>query len=171
MHTAVQCDQSEALELLIKKGADVNIIMRDDSETTPLHFAVNLGHLECVRVLINNKADINMKDGRNTIPISHSIVHARLEILKYLLEQKAIVDLEALTLALRLKNLKVISLIMESFSLKDQMALLRDAVLEKNDFVINFFKFFLEKPLTVDGFNDLIKICSIPLMQIGLFKI
>lgn len=157
LHTAVQNDQSEAVELLIKKGADVNIKTRDGNEVTPLHFAVNLGYLECVRVLINNKADINMKDGNNTLPISHSIVHERSEVLKYLLEQKAIVDLDVLNLALRLNKLKVTKLIVDSFSLQDQMKLLRDAVIKKNYLVITFFKFCMEKLLSVDGFNDLIK--------------
>lgn len=50
----------ELAELLIKKGADVNV--KDKWDSTPLHYAAYYGGKEIVELLVNNGANIEAKD-------------------------------------------------------------------------------------------------------------
>ena len=58
MHEAANTGNKEIVELLIAKGADVNV-MRFDG--TPLHLAAVIGHKEIIEILIAKGADVNSK--------------------------------------------------------------------------------------------------------------
>ena len=60
----------EIAELLITKGADVNVNVNG---TTPLHIAAFNGHKEVAELLIANGADVNAKDEDGMTPLLHTI--------------------------------------------------------------------------------------------------
>ncbi len=62
--------QTEAVKLLLEKGADVNGRQRDGS--TSLHSAAFLGHVETVKLLLEKGADINLRknDGMTAIDVA-----------------------------------------------------------------------------------------------------
>ena len=65
LFTAVQVESIQAVEQAIAAGADVNA--KDDSNITPLLWAINNSHKEIVELLITKGADVNAKtDGGQT---------------------------------------------------------------------------------------------------------
>lgn len=64
---AALLDQTEAIELLIQKGADVNAKNRDGG--TPLHAAAFLGRTEAAELLIQKDADVNAKNNNGETPL------------------------------------------------------------------------------------------------------
>ena len=68
LHEAVSYDHKEIVELLIDKGAELNI--KDDDGVTPLHEAVvSIGQKDIIELLITNGADINAKTKRGSTPL------------------------------------------------------------------------------------------------------
>jgi len=65
---AVQHDAIPTVELLIKLGADVNII-QTDRKCSPLHLAASNNFLDVVKLLVGNKADVNIQDARGYTPL------------------------------------------------------------------------------------------------------
>ena len=47
------------MELLLKKGAAIDAL--NNGECSTLHVAVNKQHLDCVRVLLQHKANVNIQ--------------------------------------------------------------------------------------------------------------
>ena len=47
------------MELLLKKGAGIDAL--NNGECSTLHVAVNKQHLDCVRVLLLHKANVNIQ--------------------------------------------------------------------------------------------------------------
>ncbi|XCA36459.1 MAG: ankyrin repeat domain-containing protein [Wolbachia endosymbiont of Armadillidium vulgare] len=58
LHLVVEAGNKEAVEVLLNKGADVNMINRNGK--APLYYAARSGRKEIVDVLLNNRADVNM---------------------------------------------------------------------------------------------------------------
>ena len=56
---------------LLHEGADVN---RQDYryKDTPLHLAARYNYTEAVRLLLDNKADINLKNNKNKTPLDYA---------------------------------------------------------------------------------------------------
>ncbi|SVB09598.1 uncharacterized protein METZ01_LOCUS162452, partial [marine metagenome] len=59
--------QTEAAQLLIKKGAKINGINRDGA--TPLHASAFFGQTEIVELFIKNKANLNIANGKGETPL------------------------------------------------------------------------------------------------------
>lgn len=56
----VHCsNQPEIMELLLKKGADIDVVNK--GKCTALHVAVNKQHLMCVRILLKYKCNVNIQ--------------------------------------------------------------------------------------------------------------
>ncbi len=50
-------DSADVLEYLIEEGAPVGVVKV--GVATPLHYAVAGGHMTCVQLLLEHKADVN----------------------------------------------------------------------------------------------------------------
>lgn len=74
------------VNLLIKHGADVNLI-RKDTDTSPLHGAAYFSTLEVVRLLIDNGADINARSKSGVTPLILALGAERKEIVDLIMDK------------------------------------------------------------------------------------
>ena len=70
------------VKTFIKQGADINYYV--EYRGTPLNFASINGHLEIVKYLVENGADIHFNKFNDT-PLRSTSVNGHLEIVKYLI--------------------------------------------------------------------------------------
>ncbi len=54
------------IKLLLDIGADINLL--SDSNSTPLHSAVEGGNIDAIRLLLNSGADLSIKNRHNKTP-------------------------------------------------------------------------------------------------------
>ncbi|KAG6745538.1 hypothetical protein POTOM_050034 [Populus tomentosa] len=74
----------------IDGGVSVNL--KDGEGRTPLHWAVDRGHLNIAEVLVGKDADINAKDNEGQTPLHYAAVCEREAIAEYLVKQNADTD-------------------------------------------------------------------------------
>jgi hypothetical protein len=68
LHVAIEKEDMEMIELLIKNGADVN--KKNNWGEAPLTLAVGRGNQEITKFLLSKGADVNAKDSQNTTELS-----------------------------------------------------------------------------------------------------
>lgn len=86
--TASEIGTSEIVNLLIKKGADVNIYAQ--SKDSALNFAIIYGNMDIVKLLVENGADINTAHYKsNETPLLIAARSTSQNVLKYLIEKGA----------------------------------------------------------------------------------
>lgn len=90
LHDAASQGDVESVRLLLKHGADPNLV--DKNKQTPLHLAARSGHVELARLLVNNGADPNV--GKKIIrpfPTALHVAaeHGQAEVATLLLESGA----------------------------------------------------------------------------------
>jgi hypothetical protein len=90
LEQAVWLGSSEAVERLVRSGADVNV--RDGFGQTPLHIACNIGDQEKVSLLVDHGADINSSKTNGYRPIHYAIIANRHDIVQYLKNRGAKFD-------------------------------------------------------------------------------
>lgn len=87
LHFAVQDQDKELVETLLKKGASPNSF--DEISKTPLHYACELEDYSIIRVLLESGADINAQnidtDNQHTA-IGYVADSASAELIEYLLD-------------------------------------------------------------------------------------
>lgn len=90
LHFAVQDQDKELVESLLKRGASPNTF--DEISKTPLHYACELEDYSIIRVLLENGADINAQnietDNQHTA-IGYVADSASAELIEYLLDMGA----------------------------------------------------------------------------------
>lgn len=89
---AVSEEKSEIVELLIKKGANLNIIKNADGDKfVPLKLACEKQNLKIVKILIENGADTNIAgyEGRTALFDAIEATRANKEIISYLIKNSA----------------------------------------------------------------------------------
>ena len=87
LHHAAYCGQTEIVQLLLEKKADVNC--QDEKGATALRQAAQQGHLEIVKVLLEKKADVNCRSKEGATALHVAAVNGHLEIVRLLLESGA----------------------------------------------------------------------------------
>lgn len=87
LHAASMNGFTKIVELLIEKGANVNV-QTDPQKYAPIHSASFGGHLETIKVLLVNGADLNLRNYRNELPIDTAKRQNQLETIKYFEELK-----------------------------------------------------------------------------------
>ena len=60
LHEAVEADQPDVVQMLLLYGVSPNL--RAKGGVTPLHLACSKSFVECVRALLENRADITLRD-------------------------------------------------------------------------------------------------------------
>ena len=91
-HCAQNSLTTSVKRLLSIRNINVNV-KNDVSGSTPLHWAAANGHVEIVRLLLQNGADVNAKDRWDGTPLHWAASEGHIDILHLLVENG--VDLEA----------------------------------------------------------------------------
>ena len=91
LHFAVQSGEVELVEMLVKKGLDIDGQNKENPNVfvkvtlSPLNTAIFEDKMEILTLLIEKGADVNMVDGLNWTPINHAIFNGKKEIVSKLL--------------------------------------------------------------------------------------
>lgn len=81
--------QLELAEKLVKKGADVN-----KTGWTPLHYAASNGHVEVIKLLLENYAYIDAESPNSSTPLMMASMYGSPEAVKLLLDEGADLSLK-----------------------------------------------------------------------------
>jgi len=79
----------EALKLLHKFGGDVNYYLNGSGAYSPIIAAIDRGHINTVKWLVENGADVNKPIYNNLTPIYAAALNNELKIARYLLSKGA----------------------------------------------------------------------------------
>ena len=82
LHAASMNGFTQIVELLILKGANVNI-QTEPQKYAPIHSASFGGHLETIKVLVKNGANLNLRNYRNELPIDTAKRQNQFETVRY----------------------------------------------------------------------------------------
>ena len=77
INRATQFGHKAIIELLISKGADVNV--EDPQGYTPLHRVAFDGHKKMAELLIANGADVNVRNGWKAAPLDEAIAGSQID--------------------------------------------------------------------------------------------
>lgn len=94
LHMAVFNRWIDIAALLIKNGADVNAQSNDEEQgVTPLHYAVEQGNLEMVRLLTSfEQLNVNIKNSKGFTPLHYSLIDGNDDIAYLLFDRGADVN-------------------------------------------------------------------------------
>lgn len=87
LFAAAATGQTDAIKLLLSKGANPNI--RDRTGDTPLDSAVTGRHVEAVKLLISAGSDVNSSAGSGLTPLMYGVFSGDLDTVRELLQHGA----------------------------------------------------------------------------------
>ncbi|KAF3432792.1 hypothetical protein FNV43_RR23894 [Rhamnella rubrinervis] len=87
IHAFAREGEEDNLLKAIESGVSVNL--KDSEGRTPLHWAVDRGHLNMTELLVSRNADVNAKDNEGQTPLHYAAVCEREAIAEYLVKQNA----------------------------------------------------------------------------------
>lgn len=90
IHTAVQTNNTDRLLQLIQAGHSVNNEGVD--LVRPLHEACFRGHVECVKILLDNDAEVNVRNIDGATPLCDAASSGHVDIVRILLQRGAYVN-------------------------------------------------------------------------------
>ncbi|KAK9849299.1 hypothetical protein MYU51_014545 [Penicillium brevicompactum] len=85
--------EQDIIQMLLEKGAEVNMHPEDWPLSKPLYFASSEGHYDTVLLLLEKGADVNVQDDEFGYPLEVAAHNGHQDIVKLLLERGANVDL------------------------------------------------------------------------------
>lgn len=92
---AIRKNDISFLEYLLKKGADVNVVLKHQGKewNTPLLIAVGYGNLTLIKFLVDSEADVNKSINYGGVeirsPLKHALDLQKPEIVQYLMQHGA----------------------------------------------------------------------------------
>ncbi|KAK7873164.1 hypothetical protein R5R35_006384 [Gryllus longicercus] len=86
VHVCAKNGSLLSLDCLEKFGCDMNL-RGGDKNSTPLHFAAESGHLDCIEFLIRNGVDKEVIDSENCTALMLAAKNCHFECVKFLLER------------------------------------------------------------------------------------
>ncbi|PSS32982.1 Acyl-CoA-binding domain-containing protein [Actinidia chinensis var. chinensis] len=92
IHAFAREGDEENLLKCIESGVQVNL--KDSEGRTPLHWAVDRGHLNITEFLVRKNADVNAKDNEGQSALHYAAVCDREAIAEFLVKQNADTDLK-----------------------------------------------------------------------------
>ena len=98
LHTAVELDHRNIIELLLKAGADVDI--KNESERicylgdTALHWASSWERIEIAKVLLANGANVNAVNSRGMVPLHSAASMENPSLMRLLITNGARIDMK-----------------------------------------------------------------------------
>ncbi|CAH2070103.1 unnamed protein product [Thlaspi arvense] len=87
IHAFAREGEVENLLQCIDNGIPVNA--RDSEGRTPLHWAIDRGHLNVAKALVDKNADVNAKDNEGQTSLHYAVVCEREALAEFLVKQKA----------------------------------------------------------------------------------
>ncbi|XP_014278313.1 integrin-linked protein kinase [Halyomorpha halys] len=91
LHWACKEGHVKIVELLIQRGARINVTNRGDD--TPLHLAAAHGHREIVHMLLRNRADVNFTNEHGNTPLHYAAFWGYQQIAEDLINHGALISL------------------------------------------------------------------------------
>ena len=92
LHLATAEGNNDAVQLLLKSGAEVDAVATD-SGCTSLHYAASLGHVELCESLIRYGADPDAQTSGLVTPLHLAVVKGYSEVVALLLKYRARLDI------------------------------------------------------------------------------
>ncbi|XP_057249487.1 acyl-CoA-binding domain-containing protein 2 isoform X2 [Beta vulgaris subsp. vulgaris] len=92
VHAFAREGDIDSLVKCIENGVSVNL--KDSEGRTPLHWAVDRGHLPVLELLCSKDADMNVKDNEGQTPLHYAVVCEREAIAEYLVKHNADVGIK-----------------------------------------------------------------------------
>ncbi|KAM0447023.1 hypothetical protein ACHAO4_009003 [Trichoderma viride] len=95
LEPAVRFGHETIVELLLRKGADANVVFSTQYGYKPLHFAAQYGQEKIVKLLLDKGVDIDTQAEEpksHYAPLHVAAMHGQMEIIKLLLDRGAKVD-------------------------------------------------------------------------------
>ncbi|KAL3521668.1 hypothetical protein ACH5RR_019817 [Cinchona calisaya] len=92
MHAFAREGDMENLLKCIESGVPVNV--KDSEGRTPLHWAVDRGHLKVTELLLSKDADINAKDNDGQTALHYAVICERATLADFLVKHKADIEMK-----------------------------------------------------------------------------
>lgn len=120
IHHAIHFGHNEVVKVLIEAGTNIDQETFDGS--TPLHLAILKNNLKAIEILISGGCNLNKKNKRNKNPLDFACFLGNLEAIKLLINHNVTIDEEAIAIAKKHPNKKVLHLLEEKL-LEDKLNL------------------------------------------------
>ena len=90
IHHAAQYGNNEAIQVMLEKGINVNILTRNSDKLTPLHVAANLGQRVVVETLLIAGANIEASTSSGLTPVRLASFMNHADVVEFLLKKGAL---------------------------------------------------------------------------------
>lgn len=84
LHAAVHGGHLEYLKILVKHGANINVVTSNEKDTA-LHIAAEKGFSECASFLVESGIDVNIRNKLGETPLHLAAIRGRLDCVKRLI--------------------------------------------------------------------------------------
>ena len=85
LHCAIINNCQEILEILLKKGADIN--GTDDFNNPPIHYAIEIKNIDAIECLLKNSADLSFKNHKQQTALDLAKETQSLEIIELVVDK------------------------------------------------------------------------------------